>query len=245
MAIITQKLIRIASRGRYERTKPGRAIIGPQIAFYNERISEIEHLLKKYPRIKILEKLDDCRTMNLTLANYNKDNNVVSKPVSMVEPPKQEDFDENPAPQFQHMLGYKDEDDANKEQVPPEPVSEEEHEGEPTKQPPSVMYVTTDPTGEKVESIVTLEPVVNIAPSAGTVDETPVENVEPAKESEPAVTSEAPASSDVPVEVAQAAEPAKETVNNQQQGKKGKNKGGKGNNQQHDKATEVTPEEPK
>lgn len=214
MAIITQKLIRIASRGRYERTTPGRAIIGPQIAFYNERISEIEHLLKKYPRIKILEKLDDCRTMNLTLANYNKDNNVVSKPVSMVEPPKQEDSGENPNRQFRHMLEYKDEDGAGKEQVSPEP----EKEGEPTEQVP-VENADSNPT-----------------------------DAEPEKEGEPTVASEAIASDKAPVEekpaeVVHAAEP--DTKSNNQQGKKNRNKDNKGNKQQHDKSTEVTPEEPK
>lgn len=84
MGLITHKLIKITSRGRFEKTNR-QAIIGPQISFYSEQVSEIKHMLTKYPKVKIIEKLGNGMTVNLTLDNYNKDNDVKNGPVSMME----------------------------------------------------------------------------------------------------------------------------------------------------------------
>ena len=88
--VITSKIIKVKSAGRFTRST-GIAIIGPQQSFYKEKVSEIGYLLKKYPNIKIVEKIEDGRLVNLTLVNYDKNNNVKSEPVSVETPDKQEE----------------------------------------------------------------------------------------------------------------------------------------------------------
>ena len=88
--VITSKIIKVKSAGRFTRST-GVAIIGPQQSFYKEKVSEIGYLLKKYPNIKIVEKIEDGRLVNLTLVNYGKNNNVKSEPVSVETPDKQEE----------------------------------------------------------------------------------------------------------------------------------------------------------
>lgn len=88
--VITSKIIKVKSAGRFTRST-GIAIIGPQQSFYKEKVSEIGYLLKKYPNIKIAEKIEDGRLVNLTLVNYDKNNNVKSEPVSVETPDKQEE----------------------------------------------------------------------------------------------------------------------------------------------------------
>ncbi|WP_304411384.1 hypothetical protein [Bacteroides acidifaciens] len=88
--VITSKIIKVKSAGRFTRST-GIAIIGPHQSFYKEKVSEIGYLLKKYPNIKIVEKIEDGRLVNLTLANYDKNNNVKSGPVSVETPDKQEE----------------------------------------------------------------------------------------------------------------------------------------------------------
>lgn len=98
MSVVLQKRVKITSRGRYVTMNKG-AVIGPQTSYYNESVTAIKYLLDKYPAIKIVEMLNDGRTVNLTVGNYNKDNNVKSVPVAVTEnitPSKEPEEPEKP-----------------------------------------------------------------------------------------------------------------------------------------------------
>ena len=88
--IITSKLIKIVSRGRYVHKRG--VVFGPAGHFYQERVETLKELLTKYADIEIIEKIGDT-TVKLNLENVDKDNR--RTPISMME--ETSDAGENPS----------------------------------------------------------------------------------------------------------------------------------------------------
>lgn len=236
MALITRKLIKITSRGRYVYST-GKAVIGPQIAFCYEQVDAIKDLLKKYPNIKIVEKLENGMTANLTLANYDKDNNVKSGPISMEEPPKDGDPTSNPD----------DSNPDNGEGGTDDGEKEPDNNGNPTTdkggEPNNNGTDTSDQTPDEEPSDSIPEGVTqpeNGDDNGGKADETNDPAPEnPESNSAPEVTEGDNSDSDkVPEQV----EETKEVQPQQQTGQSSK-KNKKGKQQQGNKSTDVVPEE--
>lgn len=236
MGLITHKLIKITSRGRFEKTNR-QAIIGPQISFYSEQVSEIKHMLTKYPKVKIIEKLGNGMTVNLTLDNYNKDNDVKNGPVSMMEeaptvPPVTSFNTPAMSPYMVSSITLPSGNviNVNSEKTIEEmaaeraqnPAPENTDDAQRQEQAPEETDSTEPPVEDTVDNV--NDAGENTEESSTIAEQTTENKVE-----------EIPQQEQTPTEVAQ-------NKNNKQNGKRNKGNN-KGQNHQVEKSTEVVPEE--